>query len=371
MGIGMALLEQTHVDPVTGRIVNHDLAEYLVPTHADIAPVVDAFFVAEDDDRQVNPIGVKGVGEVGTIGSAAAVANAVYHATGRRVRRCRSRRTSCCDRMRPMTAIATPSASPPVRPRPIPPLEHGDHLTRDEFERRWAAMPHVRHAELIDGRVYMPAAVAVPPPPRPGQGPRLPPLANGDHLTRAEFERRWEAMPHVTKAELIEGVVYMPAAAVSHEFHGGPHVRLATVLGTYMAATPGLTAGDNGSLRLDMPNMPQPDLYLMIPPEYGGQARVGDDGYVVGARSWSRRFRPARPPSICTRRWRCTAETGCGSTWCGGRTTSIWTTSPGGTAGTSCCRRTRTACTGAVSSPGCGWTPGRCWPATWPACCGR
>ncbi len=86
MGIGMALHEQTHLDPVTGRIVNGDLAEYLVPTHADIPPVIDAFFVAEDDDRAVNPIGVKGVGEVGTIGSAAAIANAVFHAVGRRVR---------------------------------------------------------------------------------------------------------------------------------------------------------------------------------------------------------------------------------------------------------------------------------------------
>ena len=86
MGIGMALHEATHIDPETGRIVNDDLAEYHVPTHADIAPVFDAFFVPEDDDCAVNPIGVKGVGEIGTIGCPAAVANAVWHATGRRVR---------------------------------------------------------------------------------------------------------------------------------------------------------------------------------------------------------------------------------------------------------------------------------------------
>ncbi len=127
-----------------------------------------------------------------------------------------------------MTAIATTAASPPVRPRPLPPLENGARLSRDEFE------------------------------------------------------RRWETMPQVTRAELIEGVVYMPAAAVTHEFHGGPHLRLAGVLFNYMAATPGLTAGDNGSLRLDLPNMPQPDLYLMKLPEHGGQARVGGDDYVVG-----------------------------------------------------------------------------------------
>ena len=111
-----------------------------------------------------------------------------------------------------------------------------------------------------------------------------PPLQNGDRLTRDEFERRWDAMPQVTKAELIEGVVYMPAAAaVSHEFHSSPHVRLSTLFGNYWASTPGLTAGDNGSLRLDLPNMPQPDLYLMVLPTHGGQARVGDGGYVSGA----------------------------------------------------------------------------------------
>ena len=181
-----------------------------------------------------------------------------------------------------MTAIATPPpASSPVRTLPVPPLENGDRLTRDEFERRWEAMPHVAKAELIDGRVYMPATAAAAVP-SPTGGPVLPPLENGDRLTRDEFERRWQAMPHVIKAELIEGVVYMPAAAVSHEFHSSPHVRLATLLGVYMAATPGVTAGDNGSLRLDLPNMPQPDLYLMTLPQHGGQARIGDDGYVVG-----------------------------------------------------------------------------------------
>ena len=118
--------------------------------------------------------------------------------------------------------------------------------------------------------------------PLPTTSRPIPPLQNGDRLTRAEFERRWEAMPEVNKAELIEGVVYMPAA-LSHDFHASPHLRLSHVLTTYWAATPGLTAGDNGSLRLDLPNMPQPDLYLMILPEHGGQARVGGDGYVQGA----------------------------------------------------------------------------------------
>jgi xanthine dehydrogenase YagR molybdenum-binding subunit len=83
-GIGMALEEETLVDPHTGRYINADLAEYHVPVHADIGQL-DVTFV-DEVDPYVNPIGVKGVGEIGITGVAAAVANAVYHATGVRVR---------------------------------------------------------------------------------------------------------------------------------------------------------------------------------------------------------------------------------------------------------------------------------------------
>ena len=83
-GIGMALQEHVIIDTATGRIINADLAEYHVPVHADIPPI-DAFFV-EEHDPHVNTIGVKGIGEIGTIGAAAAIANAVYHATGTRIR---------------------------------------------------------------------------------------------------------------------------------------------------------------------------------------------------------------------------------------------------------------------------------------------
>jgi xanthine dehydrogenase YagR molybdenum-binding subunit len=83
-GIGMALMEQTILDPHTGRIVNASLGEYHVPVNADV-PEIEAFFV-EEHDPHVNPLGSKGIGEIGTIGSAAAIANAVYHATGKRVR---------------------------------------------------------------------------------------------------------------------------------------------------------------------------------------------------------------------------------------------------------------------------------------------
>jgi xanthine dehydrogenase YagR molybdenum-binding subunit len=83
-GIGTALLERTVTDHRAGSVVTRDLAEYLVPVHAD-APNIGAAIVPEDDPH-TNAIGTKGVGEIGNVGSAAAVANAVYHATGKRVR---------------------------------------------------------------------------------------------------------------------------------------------------------------------------------------------------------------------------------------------------------------------------------------------
>ena len=84
MGIGMALLEQTRFDERSGRIMNANLGEYLVPVNADV-PMVESIIVPEDDPH-VNEIGVKGIGEIGIVGAAAAIANAVFHATGKRVR---------------------------------------------------------------------------------------------------------------------------------------------------------------------------------------------------------------------------------------------------------------------------------------------
>jgi xanthine dehydrogenase YagR molybdenum-binding subunit len=84
-GIGMALMEHSIVDVRNGRIPNANLAEYAVPVHADAPPVMDVLFVDEHDPH-VNPLGVKGVGEVAIVGIAPAIANAIYHATGRRVR---------------------------------------------------------------------------------------------------------------------------------------------------------------------------------------------------------------------------------------------------------------------------------------------
>ncbi len=108
----------------------------------------------------------------------------------------------------------------------------------------------------------------------------LPPLENGDQLTRIEFERRYHAMSQVKKAELIEGIVYM-ASPLCLKKHGEPHARIMTWLGNYWAATPGVGLADNTTVRLDTDNEPQPDALLRI--EVGGQSYVSDDDYVEGA----------------------------------------------------------------------------------------
>jgi xanthine dehydrogenase YagR molybdenum-binding subunit len=84
-GLGFALQEEALADRRTGRIMNADLAEYHVPVNADV-PSIEAILVPEED-RYVNPLGVKGVGEIGITGTVGAIANAVWHATGARVRR--------------------------------------------------------------------------------------------------------------------------------------------------------------------------------------------------------------------------------------------------------------------------------------------
>ncbi len=107
----------------------------------------------------------------------------------------------------------------------------------------------------------------------------IPPLENGDRLNRYEFERRYAAMPHLKKAELIEGVVYMPAA-LRFRSHGQPHANIIGWLWFYAIATPKVELGDNPTVRLDLDNVPQPDAVLLID---GGQARISEDDYVEGA----------------------------------------------------------------------------------------
>ena len=110
----------------------------------------------------------------------------------------------------------------------------------------------------------------------------VPPLKHGERLTREEFERRYEAMPHLKKAELIEGVVYMPSP-VRIDLHGRPHAQIMAWLGAYWIATPGVDLADNSTVYLDSNNEPQPDALLRIEPVQGGRSRIINKGYVEGA----------------------------------------------------------------------------------------
>jgi hypothetical protein len=116
--------------------------------------------------------------------------------------------------------------------------------------------------------------------PTPEASPRVPPLRNGDHLNAEEFERRYDAMPGLKKAELINGVVYVPPDA-DFENYGGPRFDLIGWLGVYQAWTPGVRGADNTTLRLPFDNRPQPDGCLIIEPSHGGQVSI-QDGYISG-----------------------------------------------------------------------------------------
>ena len=129
----------------------------------------------------------------------------------------------------------------------------------------------------------------------PSAGP-VPPLRNGDRLSAEEFLRRYDAMPDLKKAELIDGQVYIDSPAYHptdrgvvmaspvffHE-HAAPHFDLIAWLGFYRSATPGVVGGDNGTVHLDGANLPQPDAMLLILPSQGGQARFGDNKIIHGA----------------------------------------------------------------------------------------
>ena len=118
-----------------------------------------------------------------------------------------------------------------------------------------------------------------------GEGPpavaRIPALENGDRLTRCEFERRYVARPDLKKAQLIEGIVYMPSPV--SVAHAGPHAMIQTVLLVYAASTPGVQGYDNATVRLEHDNEPQPDVLLRIDPDAGGRCRVSGDDYLEGA----------------------------------------------------------------------------------------
>jgi hypothetical protein len=110
----------------------------------------------------------------------------------------------------------------------------------------------------------------------------VPPLENGDRLTRVEFERRYKAMPEYVRAELVEGVVIM-GSPVRFDTHGEQHAEILHWVMLYRDGTPGIRCGDNVTIRLDVDNEPQPDVCLLIDPVRGGKAKIDEHGYILGA----------------------------------------------------------------------------------------
>jgi Uma2 family endonuclease len=106
-------------------------------------------------------------------------------------------------------------------------------------------------------------------------------LRTGDRMTREEFHRVYQQMPADVGAELIGGMVYVtPPIALRH---GTNHLPLGSLFFAYEASTPGVESGDNTTILLGDEGEPQPDLYLRILPEFGGQSRTTEDDYVAGA----------------------------------------------------------------------------------------
>src|SRR5580700_213048 len=111
--------------------------------------------------------------------------------------------------------------------------------------------------------------------------PVFPPLLrDGDRLTRDEFLRRWEQMPDLKWAELIDGIVYMPSPV--SDVHSDFHFLSSCWLGSYATATPGCKGGIQGTWLMSEDSAPQPDLSLEIAPKFGGQSRIEGD-YPAGA----------------------------------------------------------------------------------------
>jgi hypothetical protein len=110
----------------------------------------------------------------------------------------------------------------------------------------------------------------------------IPPLRDGERLSRDEFERRYDAMPEDTRAELMEGVVHMPSP-VRVGPHAEPHLDLSVWFGTYRIYTPGVRGGIGATVRLDMKNERQPDGVLFVERHRGGQGLIDADGYISGS----------------------------------------------------------------------------------------
>jgi Uma2 family endonuclease len=125
------------------------------------------------------------------------------------------------------------------------------------------------------------SGVLVSSPSRAKHRTRIEPLENGDRLTAPEFMRRYSAMPQVKKAELIEGIVYMPSP-VRFDDHSVPDSLMQFWLMSYAIETPGTEVGGNGTVKLDVDNVPQPDAALRILEQWGGRSHIDEKGYLVG-----------------------------------------------------------------------------------------
>jgi Uma2 family endonuclease len=125
--------------------------------------------------------------------------------------------------------------------------------------------------------------------PTPLAPPAVLPFEDGDHMSVAEFIRRWEAMPadvqeKTKRAELIEGVVRMPP--ISGGSHARPQFSFIGFLNIYTWATPGVLGFDASSIILDPKSMPEPDAILAIDPSCGGRVKLDEKGYIIGAPEW-------------------------------------------------------------------------------------
>ena len=137
----------------------------------------------------------------------------------------------------------------------------------------------VEHSESPDSRPKQALTQQIPHAVKTKKNPP-PQLEHGEKLTRDEFERRYEAMPHLKKAELIGGIVYM-GSPVRADIHGKPHGYIMAWIGVYCAATPGVDFLDNTTVHLDSDNEAQPDALLRI--NEGGTSLLNDKGYIEGA----------------------------------------------------------------------------------------
>ena len=189
-------------------------------------------------------------------------------------------------------------------------------------------------------------------------------LESGEFMHSREFLRRYERMPRVKKAELIEGVVYM-GSPVSVR-HAKPDGIIQVWLGTYASRHPDTEALPNATVILDAENTVQPDALLRRLPEHGGLTRVNEDGYLAGPPELIVEVGPVPTRLTCGTNAGPTAATACANTWSGWWPKRAWNGSAWKTTTTVRNCRTRKACCIAASFPASACPSHRSWPATPP-----